>query len=114
MQFEYERKSVEKLFEDFNLILAKHTDIARSLKKICNQLKASRNWGIYLSTGMGKPHSLEGNYAEWIGICITGHKRLLIKPADGNFDPVALNKCERIIIGGVVDYHGSKTNWIIP
>lgn len=54
--------------------------------------------------GFGKPHPLKGNMERYFGVGITGNYRLVVMPK-GN---------EKIIVRGVIDYHGDKYNWLIP
>lgn len=90
-------------------------ELTRSVKKRYDQLKAASSFSVYLSTGLGKPHSLtdmEGCY----GIHVTANWRLVIQPVAENTSSDAFKKCDTVQIKGVVDYHGkgAKNNWIIP
>lgn len=115
MKLEYGNAVVEKYFSNFNLFKKdKGSNLARTTKKRCDQLKAAKNFGIYLSTGLGKPHPLFGNLKGCYGINITGNIRLIVKPDVESLDPESLKKCTVVIIEGVMDYHGQKTEWIIP
>ena len=123
MQIIYEDDSVKELFDDLCQIqmprgLMKRligAELTRSVKKRYDQLKSANNFSIYLSTGLGKPHSLtdmEGCY----GVHITANWRLIIQPIADNTSAEALKVCDTVQIKGVVDYHGkgAKSNWIIP
>ncbi|HBR35088.1 MAG TPA: hypothetical protein DD734_10665 [Firmicutes bacterium] len=115
MQIEYESESVEKIFNDFNLMRKMiGNDRARAIKKRIDQLKASVSFGIYLTTRLGKPHPLYGNLKGYYGIVITGNVRLIAKPNVKSFEPEALKDCDTVILRGVVDYHGGKNEWLIP
>jgi len=73
--------------------------LARGVKKRCDNLKAATNFGVYLSTGLGKPHSLGGD----------------LKGIDTeSLDPASLKECDTIIVEGVMDYHGQENKWLIP
>lgn len=115
MELKYRKPLVEKYFNNFNLMgRKKGQDIAKIVKRRCNQLKASDNFSIYLCTGLGKPHSLDDNLKGCYGISITGNLRLVVRPDVENLEPDSLKKCDSVIIEGVVDYHGKKHEWIIP
>ncbi|MDD2283191.1 MAG: hypothetical protein PHS56_00545 [Eubacteriales bacterium] len=115
MDIKFENDSVEKCFEDFNLLKKKTgADMARTIKKRFDQLKAAASFSIYLSTGLGKPHSLVGDFKGHYGISISENIRLIIRPRAKGLDPNSLKQCYTVIIKGVIDYHGQKYNWLIP
>lgn len=115
MKFQYENQAVEKCFDDFDLMKRKiGKDLTRNIKKRYDQLKAAANFGIYLTTGLGKPHPLTGNLKGYYGISVSVNIRLIVKPDAESLDPASLIKCDSVIIKGVVDYHGQKQEWLIP
>ena len=115
MLVEYESESVRIIFNDFEMIKKEiGKDRARATKKRIDQLKASDNFSIYLTTGLGKPHPLYENLKGYYGITITGNIRLIVKPDVESLDPEALKECDTVIVKGVMDYHGKKNEWIIP
>jgi proteic killer suppression protein/toxin YoeB len=115
VKLKYKKPSVEKYFSNFNLMnKEKGKDLTRAIKKRCDQLKAASNFGIYLSTGLGKPHPLYGNLRGCYGISITGNIRLIVRPDAEALDPASLTKCNSVIIEGVMSYHGQKQEWLIP
>lgn len=77
-------------------------------------MKASKTFSIYLTTGLGKPHPLYENLKGYYGVTVTGNVRLVIRPDEEVTEPEVLQKCDRVIIKGVMDYHGRKNEWIIP
>jgi proteic killer suppression protein/toxin YoeB len=112
---EYESESLQIIFNDYELIKKKiGKDRARTTKKRIDQLKASVNFSIYLTTGLGKPHLLYENLKGYYGVSITGNVRLIIRPKAESTEPAVLKKCDTVIIKGVMDYHGNKNEWIIP
>jgi len=112
---EYESETVQEIFNNLALMKKKiGNDRARATKKRLDQLKASINFNIYLTTGLGKPHPLYEKLKGYYGIMITGNVRLIVKPDAESLDPEALKECETVIIKGVVDYHGRKYEWLIP
>ena len=115
MKLRYENPSVERYFNDFNLMKREiGKDLTRTTKKRHDQLKAAANFSIYLSTGLGKPHPLYGNLKGCYGISISSNVRLVVKPDVESLDPASLKKCDSVIIEGVMDYHGQKHQWLIP
>lgn len=111
----YESESAQTIFTDFD-VMKKEIGIekTRAIKKRLDQLEASMNFGIYLSTGLGRPHPLTGNLKGYYGINITGNVRLTVKPDSEGLDPESLKNCDTVIIKGVMDYHGKKDEWLIP
>ena len=115
MEFQYESHRIERYFTDFELMKKKIGEgLTRNTKKRYDQLKASANFGIYLSTGLGRPHPLVGNLKGYYGVSISGSIRLVIKPDAESLDPASLRECDTVIIRGVMDYHGQKHEWLIP
>lgn len=114
MLIDYENASMRALFTDFSLLQKKlGLEISRSVKKRIDHLKASPNFLVFLTTGLGKPHPLSGNLRWHYGISITGNVRLVVRPDSRSLDLGELKQCETVIIKGVMDYHGKKT-WYIP
>lgn len=115
MRFKYENATAKEYFENFELMKKKiGIDVATNTKKRCNQLKAAENFAIYLKTGLGKPHSLVGDLKGWYSIAISGNIRLVVKPDMEQSDDASFEKCDSVIIRGLVDYHGRKKESIIP
>ncbi len=114
MQIQYTDK-IEKYFEDFSYLQKKiGKEKTKTIKKHIDNLKASNNFGIFLSLGLGKPHPLSGNHQGEYGIRVTANERLIVEPVCENLSIEMLKICDTIIIKGVEDYHGSKENWLIP
>ncbi|AXU54319.1 TPA: type II toxin-antitoxin system YoeB family toxin [Clostridioides difficile] len=114
MQIEYDEK-VEKYFSNFDLMRKKiGNDMTKTIKKRINQLMAADTFGIYLSTGLGKPHSLENDLKGFYGVSISKNYRLIIKPNTDDLSSEYLKVCKLVKIKGVEDYHGTKHEWIIP
>ena len=114
MQIEYERDSVEKYFKNFNLMIKKcGHERTRSIKRRFDQLKAATTFSKYLETGLGRPHQLLENLKGCYAVSVTGNIRLIIRPDSESIDLKLLNECDTVIIKGVLDYHGTKNEWII-
>ncbi|MDY6827041.1 MAG: hypothetical protein SVV67_07695 [Bacillota bacterium] len=112
---EYKSESVRIIFNDLAMMKKEiGKDRARATKTRIDQLEASDNFSIYLTTGLGKPHPLSENLKGYYGITITGNIRLIVNPDVESLDPEALKECDTVIIKGVMDYHGRKNKWIIP
>lgn len=67
----------------------------------------------FIESGVGKIHLLEGDIVRY-SIHLNQNYRLIIRPINEKSDAKSLKECETVIIEGVVDYHGSKENWLIP
>ncbi len=112
---EYDDRTVLKYFNNFELVKKElGHNIAKATKKRVNQLKASANFGVYLTTGLGKPHPLYENLKGYYGITITVNVRLIVRPDTESLEPEVLKNCDTVIIKGVMDYHGRKNRWLIP
>ncbi len=115
MRIEFDDYQVERVFHDLGALKkVLGQDKARSLKKRLDQLEASANFYIYLSTRLGRPHALSGNLKGCYGITLSGNLRLVVKPDAKGLDSGSLQECEAVIIKGVVDYHGQQNEWVIP
>lgn len=115
MQIEFDNEVVRLIFNDFTLMQRKvGKDMTKSIKKRVDSLKAANNFAIFLQTGLGKPHSLEGNQKGLYGVNVSANNRLIIMPIADDLSAESLKKCELIVIKGVEDYHGSKNEWLIP
>jgi plasmid maintenance system killer protein len=106
---------IKDLFVDFTKMQKKcGVEVTRAIKKRLNQLSAAKDFSEYLSIGLGKPHALSTNMDGLYAVSITGNLRLIISPVSADFGAVSLTKCDTILIKGVIDYHGTKNEWIIP
>jgi proteic killer suppression protein/toxin YoeB len=106
---------VKKYFDDLNAMSKKiGHEMTRSVKKRLDALKASKNFWVYLTTGLGHPHALEGILSGHYAIRVTANVRLVVQPCSEDLSPAALQVCEELTIKGVADYHGSKHDWLIP
>ena len=115
MLIEYESETVRKIFCDYELMKKEiGNDRARATKKRIDQLKASVNFSVFLTAGLGKPHPLYENLKGYYGVTITGNVRLIVRPNTKSMEPEVLKQCDMVIIKGVMDYHGSKNEWLIP
>lgn len=115
MRITYSNGKVQSYFGDFNVMQAKIGFVkTKIIKKFYNHLLAARNFSVYLSIGIGKPHPLHGNKKGWYGIWVTGNVRLLLAPQTNDLSPKRLMSCDVVEVKGVSDYHGGKDNWIIP
>lgn len=115
MLIEYESETVQKIFIDYALMKKEiGNNRARATKKRIDQLKAAVNFSVFLTTGLGKPHPLYENLKGYYGVTITGNVRLIVRPNTESMEPEVLKQCDTVIIKGVMDYHGSKNEWLIP
>lgn len=114
MEILFDDEKVKKIFDDHNLMIRKtNFEITKLVKKKIHQLIAFECFKDYLDSNIGKPHLLEGKDKEY-AINVTANIRLIIKPYTESLDFESLKKCKKIIIKGVVDYHGSNKKIYIP
>ena len=116
IEFKYDPR-VQKYFEDATYSAMVKTigfDLTKAVKKRVNQLKASPNFQAFLQYGVGKPEHLTGTGGKDYSIHVSANFRLIIEPDTEELSPESLSNCTVVIIKGVVDYHGGKTNWILP
>lgn len=114
MQIELDSE-LKKYFDDFSLMQKTiGKDLTKTIKRRYDNLRAANNFYIYLNTGLGKPHSLQGNHKGLYGISVSANQRLIVQPITNDLSTEALKNCDTIIIKGVEDYHGTKNEWLIP
>jgi len=112
MQIEFANRKLEKLMTDMGLLKKKAgIEIAKSVYKRLNQIEAANNLYVLLQTRSGNPEPLNGDMRGTYSITLTANFRLIFKPKD-NMEEV--EDCNKVVIMGVNDYHGSKNNWVIP
>lgn len=114
MQVNYSNKRIANLFENYSKMQkAIGFERTKAIKKHMNNIKASNNFSIYMSIGLGKPHPLEAGLKNCFGIWVTRNIRLIVEPQAENFNVNSLKLCKSVIVKGVCDYHGGKEEWII-
>ena len=105
MEIEFENQKTQKEMCDMKLLTAK-IGLSKTVKQRYNQIEACENFKEYMNTGLGIPHPLSNKLKDYYAIRITGNYRLIVRPESLSSD--------KIIIKGVLDYHGDKNEWIIP
>ena len=106
---------IKSFFDDYSKMQKKcGMEITHAIKKRINQLSAAKNFSEYLSIGLGRPHLLSGDLNGLYAVSVTGNLRLILFPVSADSGSVSLIKCDTILIKGVLDYHGTKNEWIIP
>ncbi len=113
MEILYESKKLEKLVNNKAKLAKEHGVIfAKAFYKRLDQLKALKLLFNLMGSGLDHPHLLKGDFANCIGWDIDANKRIILKipPTMSTFDAM---QSEQIILKGVVDYHGDKTNWYL-
>ena len=107
MEIQFENLKVQKSMSDMKELTVKiGLSMAKTVKQRYNQLEACENFEQYMKTGLGVPHPLNSNLKQCYAIRITGNYRLVVEPENMG--------SKKIIIKGVLDYHGTKNEWIIP
>lgn len=107
MEIQFENQKTEKIMKNMKLLTTKiGLEMTKKVKLRYNQIEASENFQQYINTGLGIPHPLNNDLKGYYGIRITGNYRLIVKPETLG--------SKKILIKGVLDYHGNKNEWIIP
>ena len=106
MEILYENKKLKELFSDTNKLATKvDLHLLKIIKRRFLELMAADTLSDYLKLGLGKPHLLTGNLKGYYATKLDANKRLIFKPIYENNQ----NECSKVMIKGVIDYHGSKT-----
>ena len=121
MEVEYVNSNINTLFSDLfdiansrNLLQKKIGPIlTKKAKMRISHLKSSLTFQKYLDFHIGNPHSLKGDFAKYYGVDLDAHTRLIIQPDPPDLSSEALKICEKVVIIGIVDYHGDKNEWLI-
>lgn len=124
MYVEYEDTKVQELFEDLNDVQNSNNlmkkeiglEMTKAIKKKYNQIIAFSSFSALLESRIGKMESLSGDKKGNYSLRLTANYRLIVAPNTSDRSVELLSICDRIIIKGVMDYHGkgAKNNWIIP
>lgn len=89
-------------------------ELSRWIKRRMDQMRAANNYAEYQSIGLGKPHLLTGDLKGCFAVSLTANYRLIVRLGVDDLSAESLSKCDKVIIEGVVDYHGKKSNWLLP
>ena len=117
IEIKYDSPRIEKYFSGTkynDMIKAIGFDLTRATKKRVDQMKAASSFQSYLQYGLGKPEHLSGENSTEYSVRLTGNYRLIFEPISKGLSAEELSHCNTISIKGVVNYHGGKTNWILP
>lgn len=115
MKITFANTKVEKTMTDAKALVRKiGQPLAKATIRRMNELDSFNNIIELFAGGLDNPHWLEGNLYGCIGWSITGNVRLIL---DAGMKPnetrLQYGLSEKIIIKGVVDYHGGKNEWLI-
>lgn len=114
MEVQLSVKLQKSIGEDYQDLQKKTGSLSRMIKQRINQISAAANYYEYQRIGLGKPHLLEDDLKGYFAVNITGNYRLIGRLVTDDLSPEALKTCGKVIIEGVVDYHGKKRRWLIP
>ena len=115
MEFEFDPEKIQKYFNNYQEMQKKiGPPLTKYVKKRVDQLRAASSFQEYLDIGLGKPHSLSGNFQGCYAVSLTANYRLIIVPDSIDLKPESLSSCKRVIVKGVTDYHGAKDTYLIP
>lgn len=121
MELLYNNSTIQEYFSDLcditnskNLLQKKIGPIlTKNAKKRIDHLKVTATFQKYLDFHIGNPHSLIGDLSTYYGVDLDKHTRLIIQPIPPDMSSEALKICEKVMIIGIVDYHGDKNEWLI-
>jgi len=114
VEVKYENKRLQELFSDHSKLVKKlGMNMTRAIKKRTNEIKASVSFQQWLDTRLGNPHQLVGDLRDYYGVSLTSNVRLILRPEANDHSPESLSKCITVVVKGVCDYHGDKTDWTI-
>ena len=121
MEIEYVNATIQQYFSDLydipnsrNLLQKKiGLILTKNVAKRIDQLKAAETFQKYLDFHIGNPHSLTGDLSTYYGVDLDKNTRLIIQPIPPDLSAEALKICEKVMIIGIVDYHGDKNEWLI-
>ena len=106
MEVLYENKKLEELFSDTKKLATKvDLHLLKIIKRRFLELMAADTFSDYLKVGLGRPHLLTGDLKGYYATRLDANKRLIFKPIYATNE----NECIKVMIKGVIDYHGSKT-----
>lgn len=114
MKIRYKNKKLEKIYSDLSALIREiGPHYTKTVKRRLRELEASENFAKYLKVDAGKPHPLDYDLKGSYGVSISDNVRLIVKPVLEEMEPDEIAKCKEVEIGGIVDYHGRKNNWIL-
>ena len=114
MEILYESKKIEAIFTTPSKLSSKvDGTLLKLIKKRMLELKATDHLETYLKMGLGRPHPLTANLHGTYAVRLDANKRLIFKPIYDSADK-SPKLCTKIMIKGVVDYHGRKPTVYIP
>lgn len=99
--------------EDYRHLNKKAGQHSVMIKRRINEIAAAENYGDYERIGIGNPHLLDGDLEGCFAVNVSRNYRLIARPCVEAYTAQAAAVCKKVIIEGVVDYHGKRT-WLIP
>ena len=110
------------MFEDLNDVIHSKrlmqkklgAELTRQIKYRYNQMNSFTSFFDLQSSRLGKIESLEGSFKGCYSVRLNANFRLIFRAKTEELSAESLKLCDTLIIEGVIDYHGSKYNWIIP
>ena len=110
MEVLFSNETCASYFTDANLMRKKlDAKIVKAIYKRFFELQSFETSSELLVSGLDHPHYLTGNYKGLIAWSIDRKYRLILSFSNEKEN----KKTQKVIIKGVVDYHGNKDKWII-
>lgn len=114
LEVELSTKLQKSIGSDGQHLQRKAGKLSRPIKMRLDQIKAAANYFEYQDIGLGKPHLLEGDFKGCFAVNVSSNYRLIGRLCTDDLSAESLKKCDKVIIEGVVDYHGKSVRWFIP
>lgn len=114
MEIEFSAKLQKVIGSEGQHLKKRAGQLSKPIKLRIDQIRAATNYLEYQSIGLGNPHLLDGNFKGCFAVSVSKNYRLIGRLCVEDLSPESLEKCDKVVIEGVVDYHGKSNNWIIP
>lgn len=113
MDVSLSKKLSKCIGEDYQHLKKKAGQHSKIIKRRINEISAAENYGDYERMGIGNPHLLDGDLKGCFAVNISRNYRLIARLCVEGHMSTTTAACKKVIIEGVMDYHGQRT-WLIP
>ncbi|NLL47846.1 MAG: hypothetical protein GX249_04605 [Firmicutes bacterium] len=114
MEVEFSAKLQKCIGNDAQDLKRKAGQLSKPIKLRIDQIRAAANYLEYQSIGLGNPHLLDGDFKGCFAVSVSKNYRLIGRLCVEDLSPESLEQCDKVVLEGVVDYHGKANCWIIP
>ena len=114
MEVEFSAKLQKCIGNKAQYLTRKAGHLSKPIKLRIDQIRAAANYREYQPIGLGKPHLLDGDFEGCFAVNVSKNYRLIGRLCVEDLRPESLEQCDKVVLEGVVDYHGKTSTWIIP